>query len=96
MSSPCRSPSSSDQTYYRFALRALGDFGATLAVPAVLAAFAGIWLDRWLGTAPWLLAVCLALALGLTWRMVVKKAHAYAEAFDRIGTKTDPPDRHPV
>jgi Putative F0F1-ATPase subunit Ca2+/Mg2+ transporter len=40
------------QRYLRFA-----SLGLELGVPVFVGAFAGLWLDRWLGTSPWLLLV---------------------------------------
>ncbi len=74
----------SDAKYYGFAMRIVADFGATIAVPAVVATFAGIWLDRKFGTMPWLLLVCLGLAFALTGLMISRKAKTYAEQFDRL------------
>jgi F0F1-type ATP synthase assembly protein I len=74
-----------DAKYYRLAFRILVDFGATLAIPALVSAFLGIWLDRHLGTKPWILIVCLFIGFTLTWMMILRKARLYAKDFERIG-----------
>ncbi len=79
--------SGSDEAYYRFALSVLGDFGVTLALPAVVAAFGGIALDRFFHTAPWLLILCLVLAFVGTFLVIRKKAYRYAKEFDEIEKK---------
>ncbi|MFA6131543.1 MAG: AtpZ/AtpI family protein [Patescibacteria group bacterium] len=75
----------SDAAYYRFAMRIVGDFGVSIAVPAVLAAFGGIWLDRQLGTTPWLLFAGLIAAFTSTYLVIKKKATDYAKKFDELG-----------
>lgn len=73
--------------YLGLAFRIVGDFGVTIAVPAVVATFLGVWLDQRLGTVPWLLMICIGAALLFTMYLVNKKAHRYADLFDRIGAK---------
>ena len=75
---------SSNAQSYRLALRVFADFGVTIAVPSVLAALFGKWLDQRLGTSPWLLIVCLTLALMATAVVVVKKAKRYAKEYERL------------
>jgi len=77
----------SDSHYYGFAMRIVGDFGATIAVPAVVGAFAGIWLDKRFGTAPWLLIVTLGLSFALTAHMIQKKAKMYGQKFEDLNKK---------
>jgi len=73
-----------DSAYYRFAMRAMGDFGVSIAVPAVLAAFVGIWLDRQFGTTPWLMFVGLIAAFSSTYLVIKKKATDYAKQFEEL------------
>jgi F0F1-type ATP synthase assembly protein I len=77
----------SDARYYGFAMRIVGDFGATIAIPAVIAAFVGVWVDEKLGTAPWLLLGSLAVAGVLTAYIIQKKAKAYGKKFDALNKK---------
>lgn len=74
----------SDAAYYRFALRVMSDFGVSIAVPAVVATFVGIWLDRKFGTTPWLLILGLVGALSSTYLVIKKKAQDYAKQFDDL------------
>lgn len=77
-------PPTSDARYYGFAMRIVADFGVTIAAPAVVAAFLGVWLDRRFGTMPWLLLVCLGISFCLTGIMIARKANAYAKQFDAL------------
>lgn len=73
-----------DRSLYAFAFRILGDFGVTIAVPAVLAALLGKWLDGRLHTAPWLLVTLLVLAFFATTVMVVRKARRYGKEYQEL------------
>lgn len=73
----------SDRYYYALAIRIAADFGVSIAVPALIAAYAGVKLDEKLGTKPWILFGLLALALLLTVVMIVKKADYYAKLYEK-------------
>lgn len=73
-----------DAAYYRLALRIFADFSGSIAVPAVLAALLGKWLDEKQHTAPRFLILFLALALSMTAWMIVKKAKKYQKAYDAL------------
>ncbi|TAK03701.1 AtpZ/AtpI family protein [Patescibacteria group bacterium] len=73
-----------DQAYIRLAMRIFADFGVSTAVPAVLAALGGKWLDARYGTAPKLLIACLAAALALTALTIVRKARRYSAEYQRL------------
>ena len=68
----------------RLALRIASDFGVTIAVPAVLAAWAGVRLDEKFGTRPWWLIICLLVAFALTGLWIVKKAKRYKKLYEKI------------
>jgi len=74
----------SDAAYYRFAMRVMGDFGVTIAVPAVVAAFVGIWLDKKLETTPWFLILGLIAAFAATFLVIKKKAQLYSKQFEDL------------
>lgn len=74
----------SDAKYYRLAWRIFGDFSGTIAVPAVLAALLGKWLDGRYGTEPRYLILLLVLALAVTAYAVVKKAKVYRKAYESL------------
>jgi F0F1-type ATP synthase assembly protein I len=48
------------------AVRLAWSLGYIIAIPAVLFGFGGAYLDRMLGTSPWLLLLGLALAMGIS------------------------------
>jgi len=73
-----------DRSLYLFAFRILGDFGVSIAVPAILAAITGKWLDGVLHTTPWLLVTLLVLAFALTAVMVSRKARKYGKEYQEL------------
>jgi len=73
----------SDRYYYALAIRIAADFGVSIAVPALVAAYAGVKLDERFGTKPWILFILLALALTLTAVIIVKKANYYAKLYKK-------------
>lgn len=73
-----------DRSLYLFAFKILGEFGVTIAVPAVLAALAGKWLDERFDTSPRYLILLLVLALALTAYLVVKKAKEYGKEYQKL------------
>jgi len=77
----------SDRYYYALAIRIAGDFGVSIAVPALLAAYAGKKLDEKFGTEPWILAGLLLLALAITIITIVKKAKYYGELYENGDNK---------
>lgn len=73
----------SDAYYVKLALRIAADFGASIAIPAVLAAILGSHLDQRWGTSPWMLIICLVIAFGLTAVWLVKKAKKYQKLYTK-------------
>ncbi|MBI2636916.1 MAG: AtpZ/AtpI family protein [Parcubacteria group bacterium] len=78
---------SSDRSYYLFAFRIIGDFGATIAVPVVLFALAGRWLDeRYHGG--WLFTVlAFILAALLSGIIIYRKAEQYGQEYQKLGDR---------
>ena len=76
-----------DAAYQRLAMRIFADFSGTIAVPAVLGALLGKWLDNKLGTEPWLLITVLTSALVATAVIVVRKAKHYSEIYNSLDEK---------
>jgi F0F1-type ATP synthase assembly protein I len=70
-----------------FALRIVGDFGATIAVPVVLLALLGKWLDAKYGTAPSLLIAGFVLAATLSAVSIARKAKRYAKTYDELNRR---------
>lgn len=75
---------SNDAAYQRLAMRIFADFSGTIAVPAVLAAFLGKWLDGKYHTAPTFLILCLVMALAATVLVIVRKAKRYSVEYERL------------
>ena len=73
-----------DRAYIMLGLRIVGDFGATIAIPAVLGAFAGQWFDAKWGTRPWALILCLVLAFSATAFIIMRKAKTYAAEYQEL------------
>lgn len=76
------------------ALSFLGNIGFIVVAAVLLGWFVGDWLDRKLGTAPWLLLACLILSLvGAAvecWRILKRFLGPHGD--DRTRTATHPPN----
>lgn len=70
--------------YYGFAMRIMGDFSLSIAIPVIVSVFIGIWIDEKLGTSPGFLALLLVLSFILTGYIIRKKAYKYGKIFDRM------------
>jgi hypothetical protein len=68
-------------TYYSLAIRIAADFGATIAIPALLAAYFGKKFD--------VLAIALIIAFAITAAMIYKKAKYYAAAYEELNKKSE-------
>lgn len=77
----------SDAPYYRLALRIFADFSGSIAVPAVLAALLGKWLDQKYHTQPRYLIILLVIAFIFTAVHLQKKAKQYQTDYDRLLNK---------
>jgi len=86
-----------DRRYALLAGKILGEFGATIAIPAVAAAWLGKRLDAANGTAPHYLMLCLAAAFIVTAVHISRRARAYGKEYDALDTKrvTTAPARKP-
>ena len=73
-----------DQQYYRLAMRIFADFSGSIAVPAVLAALLGKWLDTKYSTAPLYLVALLILAFIFTAISIKRKSKRYANAYQKL------------
>jgi len=74
----------SDARYYRLAMRIFADFSGSIAIPAVLAALLGKWLDEKYGTEPRYIALLLILALILTSVILVRKSKKYLAEYEKL------------
>lgn len=74
----------SDREYILFALRIIGDFGATIAVPVVTASVLGQWLDGQYGKSYFYTVICFVVAATLTAVSIRRKAIKYGEEFKKM------------
>lgn len=79
-----KNPKTSDREYYLFALRIIGDFGVNIAVPAVLAALLGNWLDEKYDRYPLFIILCLIVAFLFTAKIIQKKAKKYGDEYQKM------------
>jgi F0F1-type ATP synthase assembly protein I len=70
--------------YYLFAFRIMSDFGISIAVPAVVAALLGQYLDGKYGRYPLFIILCLITAFLITIRIIQKKSKSYGEEYARM------------
>lgn len=49
------------------------EMGYTIAIPLVVLAFGGRFLDRWLGTAPWLMLAGIGVAIAISSIAITRK-----------------------
>ncbi len=75
---------SNDSAYYRLAFKIMSDLTGAIAVPAVLAALGGKWLDARYGTGHRYLIVLLVVAFGLSAYMIVKKSARYRAQYESV------------
>ena len=71
--------------------RAASGMGFMLVVLVVLFTAAGYWLDRWLGTKPWLMVagVFVGFGLGFTYMVLILKADGSGRRSDNEGRDKD-------
>ena len=79
--------SGQDRQLYAFAFRIFGDFGVTIAIPAVAAALAGKWLDERYDTSPRYLVLLLILAFVFTAILIRRKAKQYGDEYQKLTEK---------
>ncbi|HLD34862.1 MAG TPA: AtpZ/AtpI family protein [Patescibacteria group bacterium] len=73
-----------ERSYYLFALRIVGDFGATIAVPVVALSLLGKYLDQRWQTGPWLLIIGFVLSLLISVLIIYRKAKRYGQEYQKL------------
>jgi len=76
-----------DREYYLFAVRIMGDFGASIALPLVGFVLLGQYLDGKYNQAPWFTVIGFVLAALLTAKLVHKKAKKYGQEYQAMEDK---------
>ena len=77
----------SDREYYIFALKIIGDFGATIAVPVVIFVLIGQYLDEKYNRSPLFTILGFALAALISAKIIYKKAKIYGAAYQAMNKK---------
>ena len=77
----------SDREYYLFALKIVGDFGASIAVPVALLALVGRYFDRKYDVSPWLTIIGFALAALISAKIIYRRAKEYGKQYQKLGKK---------
>lgn len=77
----------SDRAYYLLAMRIVGDFGASLAVPVVLFVLVGQWLDEKYHKSPWFTIAAFVLAAAISGKIIYQKAKKYGEEYQKLDKK---------
>jgi F0F1-type ATP synthase assembly protein I len=78
---------STSREYSLFVFKIIGDFGAAIAVPIVLLALAGQYLDEKYHRGPIFTILGFILAAFISGKIIYKKAKIYGEEYKRLGEK---------
>ncbi len=76
-----------DREYYMFAVRIMGNFGATIAVPVVLFVLIGQYLDKKFYLHPWLTIVGFVVAALLSGMSIYTKSRKYGQEYQAMNRK---------
>ena len=74
----------SDREYYMFALRIVGDFGASIAIPVVTLVLLGKYLDQKYHHAPWFMLGGFILAALVSAKIIYRKSKLYGSEYQRM------------
>ena len=77
----------SDREYQFFALRIVGDFGVSIAIPVVMLVLIGQHYDGKFHTSPWLTVAGFGVAALISARLIYKKAKRYGKEYQRLNAK---------
>jgi len=76
-----------DREYYFFALKIIGDFGASIAVPVVVLVLLGQYLDEKYHRAPLLTIIGFVVAALTSGRIIYRKAKRYGVEYQKMDRK---------
>ncbi len=77
-----------DRKLYIFALRILGEFSLSIAIPVVLLSMLGEYLDEVRGTRPWFLIGSFAVSALISAKIVYSKAKKYGNEYKKLISNT--------
>ena len=77
----------SDREYYLFALKIIGDFGATIAVPVVIFTLLGQFLDEKYQRRPLFTILAFVVAALISAKIIYKKAKKYGQEYQNLDKK---------
>ncbi len=80
---------SSSRAYQIFALRIIGDFGASIAVPVVALVLLGQFLDKRYDLLPLCTILGFVLAAVISAKIIYKKAYTYGVEYKKLGEKKE-------
>ncbi len=78
-----------DRRYMLLAVRIMGEFGASIALPVVVLAVLGKKLDAVYGTAPYLRIAGFILAAALTAAIINKRARDFGREYEALGKEEE-------
>jgi F0F1-type ATP synthase assembly protein I len=76
-----------DREYYFLALKIIGDFGANIAVPVVVLALLGEYLDEKYNKAPLFILLGFLTAALISTKIIYTKAKKYGKMYQDLGEK---------
>ncbi len=78
-----------DRKYWVFAVKIIGDFGVTLAVPVVILVFLGQKLDQHYESLILFTVMGFILAALISGKLIYKKAKAYGKEYQELGQESN-------
>ncbi len=80
---------SSSREYQIFALKIIGDFGASIAVPVVALVLLGQYMDKKYDLLPLFTIIGFVLAALISGVIIYKKAYTYGAEYKKLGEKKE-------
>lgn len=75
-----------DREYYMFAIRIIGNFGASIAIPVVALVLLGQYLETRYAFAPWGKVLGFALAAFTSGKIIYRKAKVYGAEYQKLNS----------
>lgn len=79
---------STDRKYILFAIKIVGNFGGTIAIPVVIFVLGGQWLDKRYHASPWFTIMAFVLAAIVSGKMIYSKSKMYGKEYQKMGEET--------